>query len=149
MVELNIGQPGIPVFIFCNRWVVLFLRCVGKTVGGGNTIDVNPLSQPVDALAVREIRSSELKVSLRGGKGKLTALGHALRRQYKSVGNNRRSTAARSTNEAHVGMGGEVEELAVDIIAGHELPLGGRNLAHSFPGKGSIPAGWGSIAYSE
>src|ERR1700677_4031773 len=149
MVELNIGQPGVPILVFCNGRIIFFLGCVGKTVGGGNTIDVNPLSQPVNALAVRKIRSSELKVSLRGGDGKLTALSHALRRQYKSVGNNRRTRACRSACEALIGVGREVEELAIDIIAGHKLPFRSGNLAYSFRGEGSIPPRWGSIGYSE
>src|ERR1700677_2176724 len=149
MVELNIGQPGVPILVFCNGRIIFFLGCVGKTVGGGNTIDVNPLSQPVNALAVRKIRSSELKVSLCGGEGKLTALSHALRRQYKSIGDNRRATATRRTNEALIGMGRKVEELAVEIVTGNKLPFGRRKIAHSFAGEGSIPPGWGSIAYAK
>src|ERR1700690_638508 len=139
MVELNIGQPGVPILVFCNGRIIFPLRYSGKTVGGGNTIDVNPLSQPVNALTVRKIRSSELKVSLCGGEGKLTALGHALRRQNKSIGDNRRATATRSTNKALIGVGRKVEELAVEIVTGNKLPLGVLNIAHSFPGEGPIP----------
>jgi hypothetical protein len=46
-------------------------------------------------------------------------------------------------------MGREVEELAVEIVPGNKLPLGGRDLAHSFPGEGPIPPGWGGIAYAK
>src|ERR1700733_8005583 len=149
MVELNISQPCVAILPACNRWIILFFRCLGKTVGGWDTIDVNPLSQPVNALAVGEIRRAELKVSLRGGEGKLTALGHTLRRQYKSIGDNRGPWACRGAGEALIGMGREVEELAVDIITGQKLPFRGRNLAHSFAGEGSIPPGWGSIGHAE
>src|ERR1700691_1772319 len=120
MVELNIGQPGVAILPACNRGIILFFRCVGKTVRGGNTIDVNPLSQPVNPVAVRKIRSPEFKVSLRGREGELTALGHPLRRQYKSVGDNWGSRSCGSAGEALIGVGREVEELAVDVIAGQK-----------------------------
>src|ERR1700722_2431113 len=146
MVELHISQPGVPIPRFCNRGVVFFFGRVSEPIGGRNTIDVNPLSQPVNALAVRKIGRSEFEISLRRRKRELATLGHALRSQYKSIGNNRRGRSAGSTREADIGMGGEVEDLAVDVIAGHELPLIGSYLTNPFAGESTIPSSGRSIS---
>src|SRR5882757_8030784 len=104
MVELDIGQPGVAILARGNRRVVFFLRCARKTVGSRHTIDVNPLSQAVDAFTVSQIGGAEFKISLRGGEGELAALGHPLRSQDKSIGHNRCTTATRGANEADVRM---------------------------------------------
>ena len=148
-MELYIGHPRVAVLVFRNRWIIFLLRRAGKTVGRRDTIDVDPLPQAVDALTVRQIRSAELEISLRGGEGELAALGHSLRRQNKAVGNNRRTSTRSRARESDVRMGSEMKELPVDIIAGNELPLIGRNLTYPFPGKGSIPSGRGGIGYAK
>src|ERR1700688_756300 len=105
MVELHIGQPRVPILVPRNRWVVFFLRCAGKTVGGWDAVNVNAFSQPVNALTVGEIRSAELKIPLCRSEGALAALGDAFRRQDKSVGDNGRAAAARRADETDIGMG--------------------------------------------
>ena len=66
-MELHIGQPCIAILIFRNGWVVFFLRSICEAVRGGKTIDINPSSQLVNALAVRHVRGPELEVPLCGG----------------------------------------------------------------------------------
>ena len=149
MVELDIGQPRVAILVLCNRGIIFLLGRVGKAVGGRYPIDVNPLSQTVNALTVREIRSPEFEISLRGGEGELAALGHSLRRQNKSIGDNGRAAAAGRADKTIIGTGGEMEQLSVDIIAGTELPLVSRNLTDSFSGEGPIPSGWCSIRYAK
>src|ERR1700722_12273058 len=149
MVELDIGQPRVPILVSCNRWIIFLLGRAGQAVGGRHTVDVNPLSKTVNALTVREIRGTEFEISLCCGERELTALGHSLRRQNKTIGNNGRTAATGRADETDIRMGGEVEQLSVDIIAGSELPLVGRNLTNSLSGECSIPPGWRSIRYAK